>query len=298
MKYLSRIIVFILILTCVSNTLAIDDLEKAENLLAENKFEEAKNLLEDFIDKDENNHEAFFLLGKVLMRMNEFEDASDNFEEAVELDETNAEYHFSLGQAYGLDARESNLISQAFLAPKIKSEFERTIELDPDHIGGRSGLINYLIQAPGIMGGDIEEARYHANILINQNEFRGRILLAQIYVQEEKADSAEIQFETLITNFSDSSNIAFIYNSYGYLLLSLNKAEKAIDIFKKQVELIPDNANSYDSLGDGFKAAGKYEEAVEQYCKALEINPDFKASRDNLEEVEELLKEKSSNLIK
>ncbi len=61
----------------------------------------------------------------------------------------------------------------------------------------------------------------------------------------------------------------------------------AIETFKKQVKINPESANSYDSLGDGYKAAGRKEEAIAQCKKALEIDPDFSASVDNLEELQE-----------
>lgn len=48
---------------------------------------------------------------------------------------------------------------------------------------------------------------------------------------------------------------------------------------------MPDQANSYDSLGDGFRKVGKLKLAIEQYKKALEIDPEFEASKNNLEEV-------------
>lgn len=284
-NFLIFIKIFITSFLLTFNLVAQSKLENAIAKFNEQNYSEAKDIIENILDDDEYNHKAFFYLGRIYMIENEYDEASDYFEEAVELDELNAEYHFLLGQAYGLDARESNPISQAFLAPKIKDEFTRTVELDPSHIGGRIGLINFLIQAPGIMGGDLEEARLQTNTLMELDEFHGRRMLAQIFVQEEKADSAEMQFETLISKFSDSSNISLIYNSYGYLLLNLNKPEKAIDIFKQQVELIPNNANSHDSLGDGYRASGNLEEAARQYRKALELDPNFEPSLKNLQEV-------------
>jgi tetratricopeptide (TPR) repeat protein len=48
------------------------------------------------------------------------------------------------------------------------------------------------------------------------------------------------------------------------------------------VELEPDNANSYDSLGDGWMAKGRLDEAINAYRKALALNPMFPSSMRSL----------------
>ena len=60
-----------------------------------------------------------------------------------------------------------------------------------------------------------------------------------------------------------------------------------IEKFEKQVELAPERANSYDSLGDGYRAAGRKEEAITAYKKAVEIDPEFSPSKKNLEELQD-----------
>jgi tetratricopeptide (TPR) repeat protein len=52
--------------------------------------------------------------------------------------------------------------------------------------------------------------------------------------------------------------------------------------FNKQVELDPDNANSYDSLGDGLMAKSRPDEAINSYRKALSLDPLFFSSMHSL----------------
>ena len=60
-------------------------------------------------------------------------------------------------------------------------------------------------------------------------------------------------------------------NNIGYQLLGQKKFDDAIIAFKRNVEVYPDSANVYDSLGEGLEGAGKFEEANANFQKALEL---------------------------
>lgn len=68
-------------------------------------------------------------------------------------------------------------------------------------------------------------------------------------------------------------------NRLGYRLLEKRKAAEAVEIFKLNVEFFPESANVYDSLGEGYLAAGDFDRAVENYRKSLEIYPDNRIAR-------------------
>lgn len=276
-----------MLLTAQVFSIQNDDLERAKQLINENKSKEARMLLEEIVNKDDKNHEAFFLLGKVFMKLNDPEEATENFEEAVELYDNSADYHFWLGQAIALDAQSSNVISQAMMASDILEEFEKAVELDPKHIPARKGVIGFYINAPSIMGGDIEKAILNAKELVKLNEMSGRTSLVQIFLKQGIIDSAEVEIKILESKFGSDKSFGGFYNSLGYFYLEKEEFEKAIEAFEKQVKLIPNSANAHDSLGDGYKAAGRFDDAIAQYKKALEINPEFSPSRENLESLEE-----------
>jgi predicted alpha/beta superfamily hydrolase len=60
-------------------------------------------------------------------------------------------------------------------------------------------------------------------------------------------------------------------NGLGYQLMEKRKFEDAIAVFEKNVELYPESANTYDSLGEGLEAAGKLEAAKQNFQKAIEL---------------------------
>ena len=79
-----------------------------------------------------------------------------------------------------------------------------------------------------------------------------------------------------------------ILNRIGYQLLQANENEKAIEIFEYNVELYPNSANVYDSLGDAYDKQGLKNKAINSYKKAVFIGEKTKdvnlqAYRNNVE---------------
>jgi len=75
-------------------------------------------------------------------------------------------------------------------------------------------------------------------------------------------------------------------NDLGYSLLQSNKFAPAIAIFKLNVELYPDSANTYDSLGEAYMASGQKDLAVTNYKKSLELNPKSQNAVNMLKKLE------------
>ena len=85
---------------------------------------------------------------------------------------------------------------------------------------------------------------------------------------------------------------AAFLNTVGYEWLHDKKDTKsAIAIFTYGTELIPSNANLYDSLGEAFYKNKEYEAAVKNYKKSLELNPD----NNNAIKMLQTIKTKKSN---
>ncbi|HYG81980.1 MAG TPA: serine hydrolase [Pyrinomonadaceae bacterium] len=62
-------------------------------------------------------------------------------------------------------------------------------------------------------------------------------------------------------------------NRLGYALLSKNKVDEAIEIFKLNVEAFPSSWNVYDSLGEAYMLKGERELAIKNYRQSVELNP-------------------------
>lgn len=274
-----------LIVTCIA---AQSTIEEGKILFEKQKYEQASEIFSQIIDQDEENSEANYFMGMIhFVSEGDLDEAEEYFTRAIELEPDNAQYHYMSGANYGRQAQEASIFSQLSLASSCKEEFEKAVELDPKHVNARVSLIRYLVEAPGIAGGSIDDARAQTTELLQYDNYLSQIMLALIENNEEnynEAANAYLQAEEI-----DSTRIG-AYNSLGYLyLLNLNQPDKALEQFKKLVEVGGQFANSHDSLGDGYANKKMYKDALSSYTKAYEIDPKFESSIFNIGKMNEAL---------
>jgi tetratricopeptide (TPR) repeat protein len=278
-----------------SGTSAVDDLTRARELFKEKKYDESKALLQKIIDKNGKQAEPHYILSRVFYVENDVDDAEDEAERAVKLAADSAEYHYWLGVCYGRDAQNASIFRKPFLAKDVKNEFEKAIELNPNHIGAHSGLAQYYLFAPGIMGGDENKAVEQANIVLKLDEIRGRMLFIQIYSHQKKNDQTDKEFSILEKKIGDEPKYYSFYNMYGYFLLNEGRVDDAIEKFRKQVALVPNDANAHDSLGEGLMKKGLLKESLVEYNRALEIDPSLKNSQEKAKQIKKMMENEGRN---
>lgn len=264
---------------------AQNGLEQAKTMIKSNQLDSAKTLLENLLQANPNDDQILFQLGRVYLGLKNSDQSIRYLEKAVSLKSDSANYHFWLGQSYGIKVMNSSVLKKAGLAKKVKREFEKAVELNPKHIGARIGLTQYYLQAPSFMGGSKEKAYEQIQAIIPARPFTGKMLLAQYFQKIKKDSLADLEYRSLMKQYGDSARYVNLHNTYGYFLLRQKRFNEAVVILEKQTALAPNNANSFDSLGDGYRAANRFEEAAIAYQKALEIDPKFESSKKNLAEM-------------
>jgi tetratricopeptide (TPR) repeat protein len=252
---------------------AQESIPQALTLIESKDYNGARKILETMIDHDAANAEAHARLGVLLSdHFRDYDGAEEHLEQAVELVDNNAEYHFILGNVYGIQAQLANIFSKMSYAGKVKSQFLKAVELKPNELRYRSGLMNYYLMAPGIVGGSVSKAKEQAEAILRIDPGEGHIAYAQIASYEKDYPEAEKHYKEAIA--ADPSK-GIRYNLLGYFYLRLKRVDDAIAQFRSYVRLSPDDPNSYDSLGEGLLEKGDANESLQNYAKALELNPGF-----------------------
>lgn len=74
-------------------------------------------------------------------------------------------------------------------------------------------------------------------------------------------------------------------NTLGYRLMSDDRVDQAVEIFKLNAKAYPDSFNVYDSLGEAYLKQGNKQLAIENYTKTLELNGNNPAAHQALEKL-------------
>ena len=143
-------------------------------------------------------------LGRAYFAEGAWAKAAESFERASELDPRSAPAQYYLGAAYGRQAMRASKLKQPFLAKKVQRAFERAVEIDPEYLDARLGLLDFYRMAPGFMGGGMDKARGQAAEIRKRDPLRGAYAFASIALAEKRPDLAAKEYELAIASAPDS----------------------------------------------------------------------------------------------
>jgi len=169
-------------------------LVKSKMLFSERNFPEAKSLLIKIGKGTSDYPDAQYYLGRIAVEQKDYEESIRRFENAVNAQPAVVVYHNWLGVMYGVVAMDANPFKQAYLAPRIKNEFEKAASLDPNNLQTQWGLMTYFVQAPGFLGGSWEKSFECADVIARNNPAQGCRALGFIYAAQKKMELAEKEF--------------------------------------------------------------------------------------------------------
>lgn len=209
---------------------------------------------------------ALAAAGRTALQKDEHEKAVELFEQAVRLAPKNAEYHYYLGAAYGELAQGAGILKQASLAKKVKAEFEKAVELDPNYIDARLGLVDYYTIAPGFMGGSEEKALQQAAEIKKRSTLDGHRAFARIYGRQKKIDLARKEYVDAVRENPNSARAHYLLGTF---LLNEKNWSGALQELEAALRLDPKFMPAYLRLGQHAAQTGQHyargEEALRKY---------------------------------
>jgi tetratricopeptide (TPR) repeat protein len=136
-------------------------------------------------------------------------------------------------------------------------------------------LIAYAIQKIG----ELSQVRLGRNI---SSPILAIILLAFSFRTIIRNLDWKNQDTLLLATAKTSPSSAQNHNNLGDYYVRQGNLEKAIEEFKKAIELLPGYADAYHNLANTYLYMGKTDLAVENFQKALSVNPNLWQSHQSL----------------
>jgi tetratricopeptide (TPR) repeat protein len=171
--------------------------QSPQELLSAGRVDQAIQTLEQKI-QTAPTAESYNLLCRAQFELGNWDAGIPACEKAVSLDPDNGLYHLWLGRIYGEKADRANFLSAASLAGKVRTEFERAVELAPGNGEARTDLAEFYLEAPAIIGGGKDKARAQAALLTPLNPAAAHWVLARIAEQNKDNAAAEQEYRAAI----------------------------------------------------------------------------------------------------
>lgn len=177
-----------------------------QKLISDQKYDDARAEAQTLIKKNASDDAALHCMGRIYEAQGKSGDAVDWYEKAVKVNDKNALHHLQLGSALGSEAQKASRLRQPFLARRVKTEFELAVACDPKLADAHEGLMEFYLQAPGVMGGSLEKAKEQAQIIATLNAYSGHVATASIARHEKDVAGEQRALEAALAAAPDTAN--------------------------------------------------------------------------------------------
>jgi tetratricopeptide (TPR) repeat protein len=315
---LRRFFVFLSLLVCL---VGVAYAASPKELLASGHADEAIQTLQQQIARSASDAEAQNLLCRAYFMIEEWDRGIAACERARNLDPQRSLYHLWLGRIYGEKADRAGFLSAAGLVKKVRTSFERAVELDPKSWEARTDLAEFFIDAPSIVGGGKDKARAQADALMSINPSMAHWVAARIAEKNKDIAEAEREYRAAIAvshsgsrAWFDLANCMRHANRFDEMETALHNLESGpVD----RPEALMDGASillrtgrdfplaerllrrylsapveegpafkAHDMLGQIFEKQGDRHAAAEEYRAALALAHGYTRAQENLKRVE------------
>jgi len=199
------------------------------------------------------------LRGAAAFRDGAVETATEHLKVALELSPESAEAHRLLGSVYVAAARYDEGIR----------ELETAVRMRPSDERARLALAAAFTKAE----------RYPAAVRTLQQAItalpasgRARYELGLVYQRQGLYAEALAAFDEALT-FKPLIGLNTLYKTIGTLRRARQDVDGAIEIFARRIDLVPNDADAHQELGDAYFRQGHHDEALAEFGVTLLLDP-------------------------
>jgi len=142
-------------------------------------------------------------------------------------------------------AQSGSMFSAPGRAKKGLAYLQQAVKLEPANMTYQRALIGFYLQAPGIAGGDEDEAKKLADALLKQDVIQGSLAQADILHNNEQAAEALALIDTQLVAQPDNTDLL---EAKAAILAKEKKAAEAFALYQKAITLYPTELEKYGSM--------------------------------------------------
>lgn len=293
----------------------------ARELLAAGRVDQAIEMLQQRIARSDAESESYNLLCRAYFMLEEWDRGIPACERARNLDPRNSLYHLWLGRIYGEKADHVVFFAAVGMAKKVRTSFERAVELDPKSTDALTDLAEFYVEAPGIVGGGKDKARAAADKLMALNPAMSHWIAARIAEKNRNAAEAEREYRAGIAVSHGAARQWVDFAIYLRHADRLDEMEKALENLESapvdRAESVMDGASillrtgrdpalavrllrrylahpveegpafrAHAMLGELLEKQGDRAGAAQEFRAALELNRNYERAQEDLKRLE------------
>ncbi len=246
---------------------AVITIQDAIKLYEQGQLNKAQDILIHLKNTQKNDAQVYYYLGCIAQAKDEYDQAIAYLEKAIKIDNKKAQYYVMLGEALGLKSKNVNMIKAAMTLSKVRSAFQKALELDPDNLSAREGLFMIYLFAPPMAGGDSAKAEQLLKEIQEKNPARGLIAQGMKLMKEQKIPQVESIFAQAAELGKDDTDIQMRVARF---FLERKDFRKAIQCIERYIELKPEDPAGYLTKGEILSKMNEDTQALENFARAIE----------------------------
>jgi Flp pilus assembly protein TadD len=247
------------------------DWERARELYQRTEYRESLGILLPVVQKDAA---TFGLIGQNYFMIGDYKKATEALEKAVAMEPNNAGFAHWLGRTYGRRAELASPFTAPGYATKARQLFEKSVALDPSNKAAAGDLLDFYLEAPGLLGGGMHKAEELAAHIARTDAAEGHYAVALIEEKRKEYNSAEqhlrLALELAPTQVGRVMDLAIFLAKRG----RFNESEA---LFDQAARIAPNNSKvlferAYTYIQEQ-RNLGEAKQLLERYIR-VQLTPD------------------------
>lgn len=173
--------------------------------------------------------------------------------------------HYGVGAVLGVQAVNDGMVKAALSAGRIRDAFIKAVSLDSSLYVAHSGLVQFYLLAPGMIGGSVAKAGDAARAAAAKLPEHAKLLQALVAIERKELAEAErlLAAVAMVAGDDDLANdVASGCAAVGIAHMSAQQPTRARPVFERLVRERPQQAIGHYGLARVHSDAGAWDLAV------------------------------------